>query len=300
MSAWQNWGLTPRRLEQTINAKTGKRCEVIWQTDGTDGAPVRYDFEALFHQMAPVAREQLEVEREKRQQEREARREGYDRWDNRPALELIKGGRHGLKRICYRELAWHRLEDLRALAALRATRNGSLEGERMAFLFWSLNFLGLSNAVSPSSLWKEAQSLATTLAPGWRYERGELSTLYRKLCAYVNGETVEFNGRQYPGLYTPRNQTLIELFKITPDEQRHLKTIISKEEARHRDAERKRSQRREAGAVERSTYLESMAGLSEQRREAVLALKAKGLSQRAIAKETGLSKTRVAQLLAQA
>jgi hypothetical protein len=185
------------------------------------------------------------------------------------------------------------MEDLITLAKLRTKQNGGLKGERMAFLFWSLNFMGLSNAVSPSSLWQEAQALAATLAPGWSYDRGELSTLYRKLCGYVKGETVEFNGRRVPGLYTPRNATLIDTFRITPEEQRLLKTIISKDEARYRDAERKRTQRREAGAVERSEY----EATAQHRREVARALQAEGLSQRAIAEKLGISQPRVSKLL---
>src|SRR5699024_286535 len=104
------------------------------------------------------------------------------------------------------------------------------------------------------SLWKESQALAASLAPGWRYDRGELSTLYRKLKSYVRGETVMFEGRRVPGLYTPRNATLINRFAITDEEQRQLRTIVSKDEARRRDAERKRTTRRQAGAVSRDEY----------------------------------------------
>lgn len=281
------------RLEHTVNTKTGERCEVIWTTDGGDGHPVRYGFDPLFDELAPVARRDLEALTKGRQQDAQEREANHTRWNDRPALELLKGGRYGLKRINYQELAWHRMEDLMTLATLRAKQHGGLKGERMAFLFWSLNFMGLSNAVSPSSLWQEAQALAATLAPGWSYDRGELSTLYRKLCGYVKGETVEFNGRRVPGLYTPRNATLIDTFRITPEEQRLLKTIISKDEARCRDAERKRTQRREAGAVERSEY----EATAQHRREVARALRAEGLKQREIAEQLGVSESAVRSYL---
>jgi hypothetical protein len=281
------------RLEHTVNTKTGERCEVIWTTDGGDGHPVRYAFDTLFDEVAPLARGELEEIRKERHQQAEEQKANHIRWNERPALTMVKGGRYGLKRINYQELAWHRLEDLRTLAVMRAKQNGGLEGERMAFLFWSLNFMGLSNAVSPSSLWQEAQSLAATLTPGWRYERGELSTLYRKLCGYVKGETVEFNGRRYPGLYTPRNATLIEFFRITPEEQRLLKTIISKEEARHRDAERKRTQRREAGAVDRSEYEAN----AQHRREVARAMRTDGATNSEIALKLGVHVKSVSRLI---
>ncbi len=281
------------RLEHTVNTKTGERCEVIWTTDGGDGHPVRYGFDPLFDEVAPLARGDLEALTKERHQKAQEREANHTRWNDRPALELLKGGRYGLKRINYQELAWHRMEDLMTLATLRAKQHGGLKGERMAFLFWSLNFMGLSNAVSPSSLWQEAQALAATLAPGWSYDRGELSTLYRKLCGYVKGETVEFNGRRVPGLYTPRNATLIDTFRITPEEQRLLKTIISKDEARCRDAERKRTQRREAGAVERSEY----EATAQHRREVARALRAEGLSLRKIAAEMNTSLSHVQRML---
>jgi ElaB/YqjD/DUF883 family membrane-anchored ribosome-binding protein len=83
-------------------------------------------------------------------------------------------------------------------------------------------------------------------------------TLYAKAKQYEAGETVDFGGRQYPPLYTPRNDTLIDLFQITDDEQRSLRTIISKsmatERRRERDRQRHEARRRAAGAVDRETY----------------------------------------------
>ncbi|HBK37494.1 MAG TPA: replication protein, partial [Halomonas sp.] len=100
-----------------------------------------------------------------------------------------------------------------------------------------------------------------------------------------------------PPLYTPRNDTLIQALQITPEEQKKLKTIISKEEAAWRHAERERQRRRLAGMAERSEYLESMAATTEERRKAALELRGKGLSQRAIAKELGITQQRVSKLL---
>lgn len=281
------------RLEQTVNTKTGRRCEVIWTTDGGDGLPLRYSFDALFDDLAPLAREELAALREERQRSDPGAKGKPTRWKDRPALELVKGGRYGLKRIDYAELAFHRLEDLRTLAAIRTAERGDLEGERMNFLFWSLNFLALSNAVSPSNFWNEAQALAAGLAPGWTFDRGQLGTLYRKTAAYVRGETVEWEGRQVPGLYTPRNATLIERFTITPEEQRRLRTIVSKDEARHRHAKREEARRRAAGAVDRATY----EATAQHRRDVARALRADGLKQREIAERLGVSESAVRHYL---
>lgn len=272
------------RLEQTVNSKTGERCEVVWINEGADGCPLRYDFDLLFDDIAPLTRGELDALCDERATENPRKKEKA----KSPALSLIKGGRHGLKRINYQELAWHRMEDLRTLAALRAARNDGtqpLQGQRMLFLFWTLNFMALSQAIAPANFWQEAQSLAANLAPGWSFRTSELSTLYHKTCAYVAGERVEFEGRVLPPLYTPRNATLIDRFAITDDEQRQLKTIISKSEARLRHAKRERVRRSQAGAQDRATY----EATAQHRREVARALRAEGMSFRRIAAELGIS-----------
>lgn len=281
------------RLEHTVNTKTGQRCEVIWVSNGGDNLPIRYSFDVLFDEVAPMARGQLEELRESRSAEKAIK---PPRWSDGPSLKLLKGGRHGLKRINYQELAWHRLEDLRALAAMRAAQQDGpepLKGQRMLFLFWSLNFMGLSHAVTPASFWKESQSLAASLSPGWSFDKSELSTVYEKTKAYFEGEVVDFDGRKLPPLYTPRNATLIERFGITDDEQRKLRTIISKEEAKRRDAERKRLARRAAGAQERAAY----EATAQHRREVARSLRAEGMKQREIAARLGVSESAVRHYL---
>lgn len=277
------------RLEHTVNTKTGQRCEVIWVNQDSDGLPLRYAFDVLFDEVAPLARGQLEALRESRDADKAGKP------SHGPALKLVKGGRYGLKRINYQELAWHRLEDLRALAEMRARQQGSpepLKGQRMLFLFWSLNFMALSHAVTPASFWKEAQALASSLAPGWSYDKSELSTIYHKTKAYFQGEVVDFDGRKVPPLYTPRNATLIDRFAITDNEQRKLRTIVSQEEARRRDAERKRQARRSAGAQERAAY----EATAQHRRELARALRAEGFCNAEIAERLGVHAKSVPRL----
>ncbi|MFC4625459.1 hypothetical protein ACFO1V_09525, partial [Daeguia caeni] len=148
-------------------------------------------------------------------------------------------------------LAWDRLEDLRTLAMLRG---GVHEGERMLHLFWRLNFLLLSGATNSFEMYREAGALATELDPSWNTRSKELMTLYRKAKAYEAGETVELGGKKYPPLYTPKNDTLINLFRISDEEQRRLRTIISTDLAKERDRERAEARRRAAGAIDRATY----------------------------------------------
>jgi len=228
------------RLVDTVNTKSGELVHVLHVTE-EGGAPVRYGFDYLCEHLMPLSREALAAAREARKLAKEAR-----------GLRVIDGGSTtGLKRFSGRTLAWHRLEDLRTLVV---ARGGVREGERMQHLFWQLNFLLLSGATNSSQMWHEAAELARQLDPRWGYASGELSTLYSKAKQHESGERVEFNGRELPALYTPKNDTLIQLFSITDAEQAGLRTIISESVARERHAARDTVKRRAAGAVPRAEY----------------------------------------------
>lgn len=257
------------RLVNTVNSKSGEVCRVVHVESGPDGQPVRYSFEYLAEMLLPVARWGIEKEH----QERIKRRQ----------LHLVQGGRSSnLRGFSGRQLAWDRLEDLRRLAELRG---GVREGERMQHLFWRLNFLLLSGATNSAQMYHEAAALARELDSSWNYRSKELMTLYAKARQYEAGEKVEFGGRQFAPLYTPRNDTLINLFQITDNEQRALRTLISQDMAKERDRERHTARRRAAGAVDRATYLET----ASAKRAQALALRSRGLSVRAIAAQIGAS-----------
>ncbi|SFQ17635.1 hypothetical protein SAMN05216419_10912 [Nitrosomonas cryotolerans] len=122
-------------------------------------------------------------------------------------------------------------------------------------------------------------------------------TLYSKAKQYEAGEKVSFGDKEFAPLYTPRNDTLINLFEITDSEQKELRTIISKDMAlnRRRDRDRKRDEerRRAAGTMDRETYLEAANAKQQQAQ----ALRAQGLSVRAIAEQLGISKTAVGRYI---
>jgi|TARA_R100001039_G_scaffold36926_2_gene34238 hypothetical protein len=268
------------RLEGTRNSKSGEVCRVVWEDRGTDGDLVRYGFDELFDELVDMPREALKETIKQREASR--------------GLKVIKGGLHGLRKLSQRTLAWDRLEDLRTLAKMRAH---SIEGQRMLFLHWSINFLALAEPIKASHLHYEARTLAAELAPGWSYRDCDLSTQFAKAKAHAKGEKVEFNGRMHSPLYTPWNSTLINTFQITDDEQRQLKTIVSKAEAKRRDAERKREQRRKAGAIERNDYLRSMTATTEQRREVAFELREQGKTNKEIAEALSIHIKSVPRLL---
>jgi hypothetical protein len=274
------------RLVDTVNTRSGERVRVLWVNE-TAGEVCHYDFDYLAEWLLPVDRDIVRAERAA----------GDKR---RASLQLLQGGRTGrLRTFSNRQLSWDRLEDLRTLARLRAwTETGIPHGYRSKYIHWCFNFLLLSGAVHSSQLFYEAQALVREVCPDLPQDvRSVLSTLYRKAQAYEAGQQVEFDGRKYPPLYTPKNSTLIELFVITDEESKRLRTIITKEEAAERaivrDRLRHHRQRRELGVMERATYLDTV----EQRRAQARLLRAKEYSIREIAIEIGVSKSQVHRYL---
>ena len=268
------------RLIDTVNTKSDEVCRVVHVESGADGQPVRYNFEYLAEVLLPVARWDIEKQKQQRDERNERRQ-----------LKLIDGGKsNNLRGFSGRELAWHRLEDLRTLISLRG---GVAEGDRMRHLHWQLNFLLLSGATNSCFMYHEAATLARAIDHGWGYNSKELMTLYSKAKQFESGEKVSFGGKEYPALYTPRNDTLINLFEITDDEQRELRTIISKGMAAERHRDRDTERRRAAGAVDRETYLKAANNKQAQAQE----LRAQGLSIRAIAEQMGISKTAVGRYI---
>ena len=231
------------RTIQTVNSKSGEVCRVVHVTNDTDGQPVRYNFEYLAETLLPTARWTIEQQRQ----------ELAERAKRKPkSFLLVPGGKaDNLRGFSGRQLAWDRLEDLRKLAELRGGVN---EGCRMQHLFWRLNFLLLSGATNSKQMYHEATVLARELDPQWNRRSQELMTLFSKAKAYESGERVCFGGKEYAPLYTPKNDTLINLFRITADEQQQLKTIVSHAEAAERHRRREEGRRRAAGAVDRQTY----------------------------------------------
>lgn len=247
------------RTIQTVNSKSGEVCRVVHVTNGTDGQPVRYNFEYLAEALLPTARWTIEQQRQ----------EHVERVKRKPKpFLLVSGGKaNNLHGFSGRQLAWDRLEDLRKLAELRG---GVGEGHRMQHLFWQLNFLLLSGATNSKQMYHEAAVLARELDPQWNSRSQELMTLFSKAKAYESGERVSFGGKEYAPLYTPKNDTLINLFRITADEQRQLKTIVSQAEAAERHRMREEDRRRAAGAVDRQTY--EATSLSRQKPWAALGM----------------------------
>lgn len=266
------------RLVESVHSKAGQRVQVV-DVQGTADEPARYDFEHLAEILLPYTRHELQALRAQREAQKAARQ---------TRLQLVGDNRRADKFKGYngRALAWARLEDLRTLGQLRG---GWVEQSgaslRTTALHWQLNFLCLSGAVNTSTFQHEAKELAKQLDPSWQFSIDELGTLRKKAQAYAAGQQIEFGGRQWPALYTPKNQTLIDIFGISTEEQRKLRTIITSDLARERNTEREREKRRAAGVQERSAYLATI----NDRRAQIKQLKAAGHSAAAIAKQLGVT-----------
>ncbi len=270
------------RLVDTVNTRSGERVRVLWVQRHAEDVR-RYPFEWLAETLLPVSREALQLKRQ-------------PPTAPRTPLKVLPGGKTGNLRVFSgRQLAWDRLEDLRKLAQRRGwIEHGIPHGYRSKYVHWCLNFLLLSGAVPANQLYLEAQALVREVCPDFNKDvRSVLSTLYRKAKAYEAGERIEFNGRTYPPLYTPRNRTLLALFDVQDDEIKELKTIITPEEARNRDAERKQQERQKGGSAKRLIYRESV----EKRRALARSLRSQGLSWVEVGKELEISAV-AARLLA--
>jgi hypothetical protein len=221
------------RLDRTVNTKSGEMVRIVHVT-GVPDAVARYSFEDLRRILVPRAQRE------------------------EPAPEAVHGkiirapASLGLKK-----LNWYRLYDIRDLWR---RRGGVPEGHRETTLFWELNFLLLAEPGRMADLWKEAEALASEIdAGGGWYRNSDLGSLYRRAMEARSGAKVAFQGRTHPPGYTPRNQTLLEVFRVTPEEERGLRTIISATEKYRRVVERRRA----AGMVTRAEYLEN--ALANQR-----------------------------------
>lgn len=204
------------RLVNTTNTKSGETVRVVHTTADSAGQPARYDFDYLCEILLPPGADNYDKKSNnhpytlEQQQFIATARENREK---RVSLKVVQGSNtSGLHRFSGRRLAWDRLEDIRKLVELRG---GVTQGQSMSTLFWALNFLLLSGATNSTQMFYEAKSISAEFGFGEFNRTDELCTLYSKAKQHEAGETVTFNGKEYPPLYTPKNKLLIELFQIT-------------------------------------------------------------------------------------
>ncbi|BFH18400.1 hypothetical protein J6TS7_55680 [Paenibacillus dendritiformis] len=104
--------------------------------------------------------------------------------------------------------------------------------------------------------------------------------------------------RGYPGAgYNVRNETIIEWLAITPEEQQHLSTIISKKEKQRRNTLYRRNER---GSVTRDVYLAEQQERTDSKLEELQQLLETNPESKAseLAKLLGVSRSHLYRLLA--
>jgi hypothetical protein len=227
------------RLAGTFNSKSRTMVRSIYES------PDFYAFDDLANAVLPFTRNELA---DLKRQRAEAKQRKIELVADNPEIALTPSG---LKKKGLGSLNWQRFLDLRQLCE---QREGIEEGQRMYMLMYQVNFLMLSGASNPQQIWNEIVAVSRTIDPSWAPDYSDLSTVLEKAKAHFRGERVEFAGREWTPLYTPRNQTLIDLFGIESDEEQKLHTIISTGELKRRDRERHATMRRASGSVTRDEY----------------------------------------------
>ena len=241
---------------------------MLW-VEEADGAPLLHDFERLADAVLPFTRKEAAVA--------EA---------DKPAVRIIQFKRGGesaleLRRFSFETLHWDRVTDMRKLRQLRGP---IAEGGREMFVFLMLNELAKSGQVNAHNFQYETVALAReceSFVKESDWSRSTFSTLYRRVKEHVAGQY----GRGQ-GLYKYQNQTLIEQLEITPDEERHMKTLISTTEKYRRNNDR----RREARGYQSKRV---------DRARKIVELRRLGLSTRQIAVVAGCDQSTVVRTLRQ-
>lgn len=239
------------RLAQTINSKADRHVEIVCNSGAL------YSFRDLCAIAAkidiPLAIGQA------RQQASAAGRIRRDLLTESPtdlgALANYSLTREPIlmRRGSLQTLNWYRFLDLRDLVT---ARGGIHKGARDITLFWMTSFLALANVITPANLWQEMHNLLLAFPVGRDFDPlqdGSLSTLVRRIQAHDRGERVKYRGGEYTPVYTPTNDTLLDVLEISPDEERSLRTIISgQEKLRRSDAKYPgRAERRQERQEER-------------------------------------------------
>ncbi|WP_284228166.1 DNA-primase RepB domain-containing protein, partial [Alicyclobacillus hesperidum] len=101
--------------------------------------------------------------------------------------------------------------------------------------------------------------------------------------AFLSDELVEYQGKQVRRGYNYKNESLIRIFEITPEEQKHLSVIVGTEVKYSRNNARRRTERRNADGM---TSREQQ---KQERIQRIQKLKEQGFTQKQVAEELQVS-----------
>ena len=268
------------RLAGTYNSKSGTLVESIFED-----LDYVWGFGELADEILPLTSEELEERRAQRRTERDAREARMDS-KCRPDAN---------KRFTVATLSQARLSDLQRLVELREL-DQLPPGQRDSWMFAATT--SLSYLVEPQSLEREVITLGRDYA-GWSEgeTRSRMQAIISRAQSAALGDKTVWLGRQRDLRYRLTNQRIIEMLSITPEEERHLKTIISEDTKQERDRQRKERKRRSYGARPREEYIADTRERRQHNRREARKLSGEGKSLRDIGTTLGISHTHVRRLL---
>lgn len=135
-------------------------------------------------------------------------------------------------------LAARRAEDIKTLGDLRRSPDGVMpQGSRELQTFFTLLFESTAGLLNSAAFDARAQQLINSMGGDFVCDKTpeDFKALRERLEATEAGQGWEKWERQVvPQLYRYKNKTIIKVLKITPEEQKQLKTIIGPEEKQRR------------------------------------------------------------------
>lgn len=285
------------RIIGSYNQKSGERVEALWILRGEDGKVKRYGFRELGDAILPFT--EAEYQEWKRNGKMRKAQSQVERVRGKKGFVRVRGGEeweriHGGLQLSFPRRGSHIFQDLWKLARLRSwDRDGIPDGERMTFVLWLCNHAALAlNGAEQPRVYHEVAWFLKHLVPHWGMQKIHqgLHAVYKRSKAMMKPEGwIEFAGRLYPALYTPKNSSLVAWLKITDQELEQLDYIRTDGTY----AAQKRRKEREKGVLSRDEYLLR----SRSRREKALDLRESGMTWEEVGGEMGMSRQGAQQLV---
>jgi hypothetical protein len=271
------------RLVGTYNSKSRTLVETIFEN-----LDEVWEFGELAKQILPVSQEQF-------QEQQARRRKNGEKIFLKTSRRASKVRQDGEEGFTLTTLCKSRMEDLLHLMKLRGMEKLP-PGQRDEWMFVAA--VSLSYLMTPEALEKKMFALGREVADWSEAEtRSCISTVLSRAHAAADGKTLEWQGQQRTTRYYLTNKEIIQRLRITPEEEAHLETIISKDTKQQRDRERKEKNRRSKGIAPRDEYLAEGRANRQHHRTLAKQLREQGMSFRNISSELGISHTQVKRLL---